>query len=164
MNHAAIRNAIFVWALTYSPPGTPVVWADQSAPQPAKPYVTLKISGPYRDGGFDETRYAPDGESFTVCGQRRLVVSVQVYGTVEDVTHQIAERLNFSLGLHDTKFALGNAGLAVADEGDIINVTVFVDAKWQPRFAFDVTLNTVATGTESPGWIETIDLTGNLSG
>lgn len=159
MNIGTIRTALFQWASANSG-GNPVVWADQAAPRPARPFVTLRLNGPFRDLGADELRHTGVEGEFEICGHRRLVLSVQVVGTADQAASlALAVALNLSLSKPSVLSALSAAGLAVSDAGDVRNLTAYLDTQFEARFAFDTTLMAVASTSDSLGSIRSVEIT-----
>lgn len=157
MNLSAIQAALFGWASSNAP-GATVVWADQAAPRPARPYVTLKVRGPFRDLGADEIRHTGTEGAFEIVGHRRLTLSVQVLGANNAAAQQLAITLNNSLGKPSVLATLRAAGIAVSDEGDIQNLTAFLDTQFEARFAFDVSLLVVASANDTLGSIRSVEI------
>jgi hypothetical protein len=158
MNLSAIQAAIFQW-VTSELSGETVVWADQAAPRPARPFVTLKLRGPFRDLGGDEIRHTGTEGAFEIVGHRRFTVSVQTVGGNVAVAQQLAIDLNTSLGKPSVLAALRAANISVSDEGDVQNLTAFLDTQFEARFAFDVSILVVSSSGDNLGSIRTTEIT-----
>lgn len=159
MNIAAIRSEIYVWASQEAAPAI-VVWADQAAPRPPRPYVTLRLTGPRRVSGHDEARYTGSGEIFDHVGHRELTLEVQAIAEDQIQAHDLAIKLNNSLSRVGVSAALYSVGVSISDEGDVKNITIMQDTTYESRYAFDATLLTVAQISEDLGAIETVELNG----
>jgi hypothetical protein len=159
MNLSTLRAAWYAWAAANSS-GAQVVWADQSAPHPARPFVTLKLNGPFRDLGADELRHTATEGAFELCGHRRFVLSVQVLGTDAPSAHGIAISLNTSLGKPSALATLRASGISVSDEGDIQNLTQFMDTQFEGRFAFDATFLATESVSDTLGSVRTVEIIG----
>lgn len=158
MNITAIRTAIYQWASAQAAPKI-VVWADQAAPRPARPYVALRLTGPRRMAGQDEPRYTNTGNVFDWVGHRELTLQVTTIGDDQITTHDLALKLHLSLSKEAVRSALYvAAGLSVSSEGDVGNVTIFQEATYEPRYNFDVILMATAITNEDLGAIETVEL------
>jgi hypothetical protein len=160
MNITAIRTAIYQWASAQAAPQT-VVWADQSAPRPARPYVALRLTGPRRVAGQDEARFTGTGNVFDWVGHRELTLQVTTIGDDQITTHDLALKLHLSLSKEAVRSALYvAAGLSISSEGDVGNVTTFQDTTFEPRYNFDVILMATAKTNEDLGAIETVEING----
>lgn len=60
-----MHDALYAWASGIAG-AVPVLWEQQSAPAPARPYVSLSVSTPTGDGTFDERRTITEGGGFDV--------------------------------------------------------------------------------------------------
>jgi hypothetical protein len=156
MNIATIKAALFAWANGNSS-GATVVWADQAAPRPARPYVTLKLNGPYHVSGQDEQRLTTTPGTVQIVGNRRAVLSVQVMGAS---IMQTAQTLNFSLSKPSVLDALRVAGIAVTFEGNLLNLTSYLETKFEEHFTFDVDLMAIATSTDTVGYMTDVQISG----
>lgn len=159
MNLSNLKNAWYTWAAANSS-GAQVVWADQSAPHPARPFVTLKLNGPFRDLGADELRHTSTEGAFELCGHRRFVLSVQVLDTDPTNAQSICIGLNTSLGKPSVLATLRQAGITVSDEGDIQNLTRFMDTQFEGRFAFDSAFLAIESGSDTLGSVRTVEIIG----
>lgn len=159
MNITAIRTALYQWASAEAAPRT-VVWADQAAPRPQRPYVALRLTGPRRLAGQDEPRYSNTGNVFNWVGHRELTLQVTTIGDEQINTHDLALKLHLSLSKEAVRSALYTAGLSISNEGDVGNVTIFQDTAFEPRYNFDIILLAVAQVTEDLGAIETVEING----
>ena len=158
MNFSTIRSALYTWANGNVPLGTKVVWAEQNAPAPSRPYVTMRLTGPFRVAGADELRENDTKNGFNVIGPRRLTLQVQVFGNPDsdalgDTALGIANGLNFSLGKQATLEAFAASNLAVANEGSVENITGTNAQGFQPRFTFSAELLTVENSADGVGYI-----------
>jgi len=156
MNISTIKTALFNWANSNSS-GMTVVWSDQAAPRPTRPYVLLKLSGAYHVAGNDELRPNQTTAIYDVVGHRRMILKVQVGG---DSIQQKAHDLNFSLGKPSVLSTLRASGISISSPGDMINLTEYLETKFEERFAFDVELLAVATSTDNNGYFDKTEISG----
>ena len=158
MNISAIKLAIYNWAVAHSM-GATVIWANQRAPRPARPYVTLQLSGAARPMGRDELRPLTSGaNSFVTTGPRLLILTVQVWGNPEtdpagDTVWSLAQQLNGTLGMAAALENLAAANIAVVSEGDVENITAATIAGMEPRATFAAVLGTAEDITDPVGYI-----------
>ena len=75
---STIKSGLYTWASTTS--GLATIWSDQNAPQPDKPYLTLRIQG-ISSIGHDSLQAPEDtGATGGVIGDREFVLFVQGFG------------------------------------------------------------------------------------
>jgi len=81
MNLSQIKLDIYDWFKNNSEfDASSIIWANQSAPQPSPPYLTMNIiSGP-DEVGTDEVVYDVDSESTKVRGLRTFTLSLNSFG------------------------------------------------------------------------------------
>ncbi len=153
---ATIKTALFTWANSNSG-GSPVVWADQAAPRPPRPYIVLRLSGGFRVSGADEIRATTTPGVPEIVGHRRFICAIQVHGTG---IQQKAEDLNFSLGKPSVLASLAIAGVSIISEGDIVNLSEYLETKFEERYAFDVEFLALAASTDNTGYILETEISG----
>ena len=113
-----------------------VVVADDKAPRPPKPYVTVKVMVFDTPDGFDEEipydlRGTPQQRQR---GQRNGTVSIQGYGAE---TSGWLERLALQHMLPDGRATLETGKIFMEPLGGIINVSTLVGTEIEPRFSRD---------------------------
>jgi hypothetical protein len=156
MNISTIKTAIYSWANS-NVGGSPVVWADQAAPRPPRPYVTLRLNGPYRVAGADELRLTTTAGVPEITGHRRLVLTVTVHG---DSIYQKAYDLNFSLGKPSVQASFRASNISISNEGNLVNLTKFMETKFDEIYTFDVEFLVTSTSTDNTGYITKTEVTG----
>jgi hypothetical protein len=115
-----IRTALYEWVKGVV--GNPtVIWREPNAPQPARPYVSIKM-GPTTTVGSDYHSGADTNGIESVEGDREFVFSIQVHGKPADEDKgeaiSIKERIQSSLEKRSTQATLCAAGLSrVITEG-----------------------------------------------
>lgn len=169
---ADIEKALVDWLGTAT--GCPVLLSDQRAPQPSRPYVTLRLDGP-EVVGTDELRASTDldqdpGEEvrLELRGQRTFTASINVYSQqrpsnahpydhTKSARH-LAESIQASLALPSALASLYAAGLSVVAAGPVQNLTFLQDADHVERMQMDVRLATASSVSERTGYIATVDV------
>jgi hypothetical protein len=73
---------------------------------------------------------------------------------------QTAQTLNFSLSKPSVLDALRVAGVAVTFEGDLLNLTSYLETKFEEHFTFDVDLMAIATATDTVGYMTDVQISG----
>lgn len=169
---SAIEKALVAWLEDAT--GCPVLVADQRAPQPSPPYVTLRIDGP-EVVGSDEIRVSSDlaqdpGEEvrLELRGQRTFTASINVYSQQRPTAsapydhaksaRHLAESIQASLALPSALASLYAAGLSVVAAGPVQNLTFLQDADHVERMQMDVRLATASSVSERTGYIATVDV------
>lgn len=150
----------------------PVVWRDQSAPQPELPFASLLIiNGPetYAPQLEERVRYnsgAPEGTEIeqTVTGPCRLVVSCQVYVGVPDsrspnlnATSLLASA-KASLSLPSVLAEFSAANIAFATATPILNLDAIASDAFESRANMDVTFLATLELVEETGYIDKVEL------
>jgi hypothetical protein len=163
MTVAQVKSAIFSWVSGVLSPGVPagqVVWLEQNAPRPPRPYVGLKmITGP-RVGGWDDINHTTD-DSFEIVGQRSLVVSINIYGaTAMDIA---ATLLNSTQNPQVTDINSNN-GIAIRTWTDPQDVSQALETNFEPRVQFDLTVGCVMGQEVQLGTIGEVDLENQITG
>jgi hypothetical protein len=162
-----VQDAIYQWCSGAT--GLPFIWEDQDAPQPAYPYGSMRLtSGPRRVAGADEVRVTYDGGQdlgheigLEVGGLREITVTVQAHvnqrdsGPDDDATNFVT-RLQSSLALPSVQELLRDAGLAVVEEGPVLNLGRVLDDTWVARAAMDVRLGLASNLVERTGYVATV--------
>lgn len=130
-----------------------VIWRDQGAPRPPRPYVGLKIiSGPTITGDDDQRESSPG--IYTVVGQREMTVEIAVYGENSlDLCHKLEQSLQRGSVL-DT-FAASE--VSVLRGTSTVNLTIPLDAQtFESRAQFEVVFGFVTGSTDEQGYIEDV--------
>jgi hypothetical protein len=165
-----VKNALHGWAVAQSGlDAGKVIWAEQDAPSPALPYLTLKFSSLVQVKEEYTGEPDDDGQAL-ISGDREFTLSVQCFG---GVPLQILENLKNSLHKFEVKLALPE-GLAFIDSLGIMDISEVLDTRFEKRGAmgllFRVSSQFGAGGTqEKPfttdevGVIETVKIEGKGS-
>jgi hypothetical protein len=166
LDFVAIENAVRAWLAAST--GATVIFADQDGPQPALPYLTVRIDGPRREGGRDELRETtspgnPDGQEIEQAsyGPRELTVRCQAFTASTaggGAARELLQIAQSALGLPAALDGLAAAGLAVIDEGAVQVLNVVVETNFQGRASLDLRLRATDSVTQRTGYIATVSL------
>lgn len=138
-----------------APAGIPVIYADQAAPRPAKPYGTIRL-GVQRDLGLrDEFRELDELGVAEYLGQREMTVAMNIYGPGAMEQMQKAQA-SLSKETVLARF-MGAFGIAILDAGDITNLTGFLEVSVEERAQMEVRIGYSVTTKDDVGWIETVE-------
>jgi hypothetical protein len=133
MEFAPIKDAIYTWISDQTK--VKVIWSEQAAPRPPRPYIDLKlITGAIKLGGQDNLRTTSAGRLILV-GPRSVTCSIQIFG---DNAMEILTTARDSLDDPDVIEQLDRAGLSVADDGEPQNITEALETHFEARAAMDV--------------------------
>lgn len=182
---ATVDDAIFAWAtvLLGPPPGVPFqgIWENQSAPQPAYPYLSFLRQGENDEGGIDEIRQqtidvngdvVTPGSGLTPDLNREIVyqpitfaVTIQAHvdfdsGAVDPGADArwLLSKLKRGLVQTSTIQLFKDAGLSVVRPEDIVDLSLVVNGDWISRAAMDVIFRTASVMTETTEFIEKVEL------
>lgn len=151
-----VRRALRAFVMKASGlPDECVIWDHQNVPRPGATYAVLNDwVALARVGMDDEQRITADGV-ITHVGQRRLTVSVNVYGAGAKPT---AAAIHDGLARYDCRALLDQADLAVIGRGEPRDLTALMDAVWEERSQLDLIFGLVASDAEVVGWIQSVEV------
>jgi hypothetical protein len=136
-----------------------VIFADESAPRPNKPYITLKIiSGPNAKG-FDDIRYINNTE-FSLSGMRQYSLSIQGFGVdMHDALSKLQTILDSPNVIAQLK---EDADIAIVNKGSVSDITVALETSFERRFNMDIIFNTSENLSITLDVIESTKIGGKL--
>lgn len=162
VGYTEVGKAICAWLATAT--GYPCIMANQSAPQPQKPYLTAYLRtrdepGGAKGAGMDETRPTATPGVFKYAKFRSLGVQVQCYSNaVTGDLHACAilETGIESLSLEAVKNKLRkDAKLAVKPvNSPVHDLSALLETRGESRAMCEVSFNVVSRLSENIGWIE----------
>lgn len=154
---SAVKTALYTWANTAS--GITVVFADQSAPRPAKPYISLKVTGLNSIGhDYEGLPDATGDASFR--GNREFQVYAQTIGSN---AIQYAEALHSSLEMRASRDQLATAGIVFVENLGINDITELLETEWEERAQIDFRFRIASVDTENVGLIEHVEVTQTIN-
>jgi len=158
---SALQSAIRGWASNAAPSEvTQVVYADQNAPRPPRPFVTLRLTplGTVGQSYIGE----PDSDGVaTILHDLELSCSVQAFGPC---AMQITSTPLGSLERATVNDRFRSAGLAfIRDTAGILDVTALTGTEFEPRAQFDIEFRTTGQILDDIGFIETVIASGEIN-
>lgn len=176
IDRQVVEDAIFDWFTGRT--GLTTIWTDQKKTQPPYPYATLKIiAGPIKEGGADETRATTDltqpaGQEVQlhVTGPRVFTLSCQAFVGDPAGSTPAADALHFmslaqsSLGLQSVLDALDAAGVAVVSEGEVTDLSEFINDDAISRASLDPRFRVSSDLSERTGYIDKTEVSSTFSG
>ncbi|MDB5849793.1 MAG: Phage-related protein [Rhodoferax sp.] len=150
-----------VYALVAPAAGCAVVWAEQDAPQPVKPFMALRLG---TSTGPEHEIYEPVDEAGfqLVRSHREVVLEIQCYGVgAVDLLETLKQRLRWQTTI-DVATRLN---LAVLDHGGVQNITALLDTAFhEPRGMLEIGIRRLQASTDDVGLIETVNIDGTITG
>lgn len=171
-----VEDAISDWVTAVT--GMATHWADQAAPQPARPFVLLSISGPVEIGIGDEKRVEETKDSQPepndlwqekTRGEREITITIQVEvdaaSSQDPRRHARAQatRLFSSLTIDSITAVLEAAGLAYRARLPIQNFSISIANEFVNRSAFEFVAGLASCVVEDIDVIEEVTGTGTVT-
>ncbi|HCU25440.1 MAG TPA: hypothetical protein DF383_10525 [Deltaproteobacteria bacterium] len=151
-----IKTAFQEWLSQEAAGLTSVIFADQAAPRPPKPYGTVRLGVQRALGLRDEFRELDDLGIAEYLGQREMTVALNIYGPgALEQMHQAQASLSKQSVLD--RF-IGTYGIAILDAGDITNLTSFLEVSDEERAMMEVRIGYSVSTNDDVGWIETVEV------
>lgn len=161
---AAIRALILPLA------GCDCIWADQDAPRPPKPYIALRTLSTV---GPENEHYLPvqaDGGQ-PVKSHRDVTIELQAFGPG---WYTLLGDLRQKLKWETTADRAYLAGIAIFDRGTVQDIGALLGdgggvrggtgGFWEPRGCLEIGVRALQATIDPVGLIETVNITGTLSG
>lgn len=154
------RNGLGTWF--YGALGYPVIWADQDAPRPAKPFGQLQRgvgdqAAGVQAGNDEAVRSATVAGRTTHRMHRTHIVSLQVFSDDMTGSTTAADLLTAALAKlarASDRAALVAAGVTVQTVGSVRDLTAMLPTRPESRAQVDITVSTLDTLTEDAGYID----------
>jgi hypothetical protein len=140
----------------------------QNYPRPAKPYFTLKFTGPAGKSGDDSATNVPNnlGQPTTVWnrgGQRKVMVDFNCYATSHEQAYNYMTLWQAALEQETVQANLRLAGIAVWLNGSVTDLSALLNTGYEGRAHMEVKFGVAANLTEDLGAIEHITIVGEIS-
>lgn len=164
LNLDTIRLGIYDWVKSELA-GTDVtadkiMWLNQDAPRPARPYVGLNVLvGPGRVGHDALTEVTPG--VYDLVGVREMTCSVNVYGERADA---FVDQLMCSLEKPTVQERLATFGLAMIEQSDPTDLTALIETRWEARSQFDVRFRVTSKTRDNVGYVQSVELENQVLG
>lgn len=133
------------------PDGGIIIYANQNAPRPALPYMTMYLNN-YRTRGRDQGLAVVDGKR-QMLGHREFVVSLQSFGKgAFDSLARLGQLLEADTALE----ALNSTGIVVYEHSSVNDVSIFLEAGSEERASLELSCRAAVTYIDDVGTIETV--------
>jgi hypothetical protein len=144
--------------------GEALIFADANAPQPPKPFWTLRVGTESTYGSPEMT--APNNTGLaTITETKTTTVTLQRFADVRGSSMEKMQDLKLSLRKPSVRDALAAFYLVVWDTGTVQNVTALLagtNQQMEDRAALDLFVGYKASVTDNVGLIDTVSLTSNM--
>lgn len=140
-------------------PDHTAIFSQQDGPRPDKPYLTLKLTGPFRVTTTDPRTFDSDSNTFKFAGYRRFNLSIQSYGLENlDVLDEII------LGTQDPEYKsiLKDCDIGIESRGNVTDITSLISTKWEKRGSLDISFITSKIKLTNIGLIESAEIDGEV--
>lgn len=155
MNYAGLQDALYSWLSAAITP-RPVIFADQDAPQPDRPYATIKVLSENKLGVLDD-QSAPNNLGIaSLKGHREATIQVQFYGPG---AVQLALNARNSLNKSSVLFGLfWTNGIAIVSDDEVTNVSALLETEIEERALLTLVARYAVEQTDDVGYIETVEV------
>jgi len=155
-----MNQALMAWArANVANSGTVVVWAEQNAPRPALPYITLNITGS-EDKEWPTIGPVDNSGNNEIINDRDFTVSIQAYGPG---AYDEINSLRNSLERVTVQQTLRGGGISfISTVADVQDRTVVIGSKFEERYGFDALFRTSVTVEDNPNFVARVIGQGDL--
>lgn len=153
-----IENTIYTWVTTVlsAQISTRAIWEDQNAPQPARPYVTMDITGLSRIGD-DAPDDADNAGLRDLIGDRDFTLTLNYFGVSGMAYLDKLIQSAHMVTTHDTLLA---GGVIFVSNEDILETTFLEEggSEYVERATVDIMLRTHSVDEETVPLIENANI------
>lgn len=152
---SSLRNGLYTVIKSLAG-AMPVVWMNQNSPRPAKPYISLFLSGIQRAGEDSYSLVDALTGNMTVTGNREFDLSVNIYGTgANALLCDLVDNIHKISVLE----ALRVYGIALVDVGTVNDLSEVLDSRFEERAVVDLRMRVGSSVSEVVDRIETVAIT-----
>lgn len=112
---------------------TEVIWRYEEGTKPAKGFVELHLTGPFKPGQDHD-----DGT--TSEGQRMFKLAVRVFADKQKVAMQQAYEIQAATDMSDLLEPLQAEGVGIGEVGEVIDTSGLLENKWEARHEFEASI------------------------
>lgn len=174
MSWVDVENAIHTWVKEASGLADErVFWADQGAPRPAPPFVTVRIGDLIPVGAVDGVEvidHSDDPETpglgeeleLVASGLREFRVSVQAFTPLthsEDAARALLSRVQTKIAFSSFQTLFEDAGISCFDNGTVRNLSAILGTGFEGRAELDVRFYYEERVSERVGFIQSVEIT-----
>ena len=140
-------------------PNHNVILAEQDGPRPQKPYLTIKITGPFRVMTTDPKKYNVAADKFRFESWRRFNASFQSYGLEHT---DVLDEIILQTQSPDFKKILKDCDIGVELRGSVVDITGLVSTSWEKRGSLDISFLASKIKLTNIGTIESAEIDGEM--
>lgn len=161
MNDTQIKTIVQTWAQDFSADGVTVVFANQNAPRPAYPYITVHKTATAESE--HSTIEGPDADGFAdIVDDQTISISLQAFG---DGAHDILSTLRNSLKKVTTlDYFRAQEMPFIRILSGINDLTTVVGSRQEERAGMDLEFRAANVVTDEVGLIESVSGSGEFEG
>lgn len=159
-----IYQRVIAWLTAITPQGVTIIVADQNAPSPTRPYMTLRLSQSGEIAHYTTPNVDEEGD-LGVTRWIRLTAALQIFGRpdvpleAENIAQHIADRV------YNETQRVEILGRSLAFN-QILNGPQSVDqiagVEWEPRVVLDLGMSAARDLTYEIGCIEFVEVKGKV--
>jgi hypothetical protein len=156
-----LKDILYAWADGRGTGASGIIWLDQNAPRPGKPYLGMRLQSFVRIGQDAVSATADDQGRVTVYGNREFTLHLEWYGPGP---MQKLEDLASSLELPSVTSYMFQNDVAFVDRLGQDDISELLDSEYESRGFQDLLMRVAniqldpATGTVGEGYIETVNV------
>lgn len=151
-------NRLQEWAQKES--GLVAIWRNVNAPRPARPFISLYITGLNAAGREETGPYLPGDNQQLYFGYYVSNVSVQCHEDANELDPRAA--VNRMIGLHGRIRHADLTPLSLLTAPTIINIPQVLGTEWEQQATMDLTLGFKLETREDVSYIERVMGTGDV--
>lgn len=160
MTKEEIQAAVLKWAIANngaSLNGSKIVFANQNAPRPARPFITLFVNT-FADGEHSSVGAPDDYGIAEIVSDRMVMVDIQAYGTnAQDIIDNLRlsfEKVRVQEELRRDKIPFIRVSSGFDDTSEVVG------SEYEPRAQMDVEFRCAAIIEDDVGLIENVEIEG----
>lgn len=164
MDVTAVENALHTWVSNAT--GVKVIQQYPNAPRPAKPYISIDVSGLEQVGqdyiGKAEDQGGGDYQA-PLGGTREVTVQLQSFAASKGQAANLLNQAANALAEPPVRDQLAtDAGLAFVDRLGETAIPAELDTQWEDRYSLDLLFRVGDARTVDVGYIDTTEVTGTV--
>lgn len=133
IDNDTIKKAFYDWVFNFT--AVPVVWANQNAPQPVRPYIVLNLQTGLPIGHDFYSKVDPDSGLASLGGILQVTLAIEAYCKN---SFFVLEELSRSVYIEEPSYTLREAGITFLNRLAINDLTGLDDTMFEDRSRMDM--------------------------